>query len=148
MVHAGAVNCPWPALVEAIAFVESGRRAAAVGDQGRARGMWQMHRAAWEDVSAVRRKGRAAVYPYAQAKDPHFARAYAEDYLKLIAAKLNNLYGRAPRAAEVYAAWNLGYTKFTKTYRADLGACPPAVIGACNRLEVLCRTIAGMRGNA
>lgn len=137
---AGAVQVEWRHLVDAVAQVESGGDHQARGDRGRAAGAWQLHREAWADVSAMRRKAAYRTHTYAKwATDPGIARAYASDYLALLAGRLGQRYGRPPSCAEIYAAYNLGLTKFVQRYGARLADVPASVKTACNRLEILVR---------
>lgn len=64
-------------LLDAIAQVESNGDAHAVGDNGRALGMYQIHRAYWRD--GIRLLGVA--WDYACAKDPDKARRVVRAYL-------------------------------------------------------------------
>jgi hypothetical protein len=136
---AGAVNVDWWRFVDCVAQIESGGDHRARGDRGRAAGAWQLHREAWADVSAIRRKAKWQTYPYSQAHIPEIARSYAGDYLALLAARLSNHYRRPASCAEIYAAYNLGPDKFINHYQARLGIVPAKVRTTCNRLEILVR---------
>lgn len=119
----------WNRLVEAVAQVESGVRHGAVGDHGRARGAWQIHRAAWEDVSRVRAAAGLRTYRYGAAHDPATARAYASDFLGLLRARFITRTGRRPGIAELYCAYNLGLDGFARSgYR--VARCPAATRAA------------------
>ena len=76
-------------LLDRIARVESGNRHHAIGDGGRARGAWQMHKSAWDDTSARRRAAGLPTFPFASgSRDPATARAYAQNHLELLRTSL------------------------------------------------------------
>jgi hypothetical protein len=91
-----------------LAKLESNHNPAAVGDHGRARGEFQLWRCAWDQVNSQ----RLASAPYSQATNRATARLYATAYLRILEARLAKTTGRAPAPAELYAAWNLGPTRF------------------------------------
>lgn len=64
-------------LLDAIAQVESNRNPHAVGDGGRALGMYQIHRAYWEDGTRF----LGVEWAYEQARDPQKARRVVRAYL-------------------------------------------------------------------
>ena len=100
-------------IVDLFAHTESRYEHAAVGDSGRARSAWQMHRKAWLDVSIWRRVKKLPVYDYNMGiRDPEKARAYAGDYIGICAFRLNNLMGRQPTLEEVWCGWNMGVGRF------------------------------------
>lgn len=101
-----------PALLNLVAGIESSHNAQAVGDNGLARGEFQFHKAAWEQVSEQRRKAGKRAYPYAYAHDRFVARQYADHYLTWIATSLQSKLGRKPLAWEIYAAFNRGVGGF------------------------------------
>ena len=102
-------------LLDAVSWVESNHRHAAVGDAGAARSAWQLHRGAWADASAyLRRHGHATAGYNAGVNDPVTARTHAAAYLGLINGQLKKRLGREPNAGELYAAYNLGVGGFAK----------------------------------
>lgn len=101
-----------PAFLNLVAGIESSHNPQAVGDKGLARGEFQFHKAAWEQVSDERRKAGKRAYPYAYAHDRFVANQYAEHYLSWIAKSLQSKMGRQPRMWEVYAAFNRGVGGF------------------------------------
>lgn len=101
-----------PTLLNLVAGIESSNNAQAVGDNGLARGEFQFHKAAWEQVSEQRRKAGKKAYPYAYAHDRFVARQYADHYLTWIATSLQSKLGRKPLAWEIYAAFNRGVGGF------------------------------------
>jgi len=101
-----------PTLLTLVAGIESSHDAQAVGDNGLARGEFQFHKAAWEQVSEQRRKAGKKAYPYAYAHDKFVARQYADHYLSWIATSLQSKMGRKPLAWEIYAGFNRGVGGF------------------------------------
>ncbi len=69
---------PMERLLDAIAHVESRNDPNAVGDSGRARGVYQIHRLYWED--GIRLLG--VTWSYADATDPIKARQVVRAYLR------------------------------------------------------------------
>lgn len=103
-------------LVQAVEHIESSGRGANTpdGDGGLARGPFQWHSVAWADCSAVRRKAGLAVYPYADARNPAKAREYARTWLTVLKVRLAGEIGRQPFPGEVWLAWNLGWSGFSR----------------------------------
>ena len=64
-------------LLDAIAQVESNGNATAVGDDGKALGMYQIHRAYWKDGTRL----LDVAWEYAHATDPEKARTVVRAYL-------------------------------------------------------------------
>lgn len=106
---------PEPVL-QAVEQVESSGRGASTpdGDGGLARGPLQWHAVAWRDCSAIRRKAGLAVYPYADARVPAKARDYARTWLTSLKVRLAKQIGREPYPGEIWLAWNLGWTGFSR----------------------------------
>ena len=101
-----------PTLLNLVAGIESSHNPQAVGDSGLARGEFQFHKAAWEQVSAQRKAQGKKAYAYAYAHDRFVARQYAEAYLTWLGTDLQRRLGRKPLAWEVYAAFNRGVGGF------------------------------------
>lgn len=106
---------PEPVL-QAVEQVESSGRGASTpdGDNGLARGCLQWHAVAWKDCSALRLKAGLAVYPYADAAVPAKARDYARTWLTALKVRLAVQIGRQPFPGEIWLAWNLGWTGFSR----------------------------------
>jgi hypothetical protein len=112
-----------PALVEAIIGVESSNKPKATGDGGKARGCAQFHYEAWLDVTSWRKANGLSTHTFAQAYDPLIARAYLHSWLTLNAHRFEDVTGRKPTWAEMYAIHNLGFEGFRKR-GFDIVNCP------------------------
>ena len=65
------------ALLDALASVESNNNPGAVGDHGRARGLYQIHRAYWDDGTRL----LGVNWPHSEAFNPEKARCVVRAYL-------------------------------------------------------------------
>ncbi len=75
---AGAADSDWmDKLLDAIATVESRNDPTAVGDGGRAAGVYQIHRSYWADATRI----LGVAWDYREAQDPHKARQVVRAYL-------------------------------------------------------------------
>lgn len=116
-----------------VARIESNGNTNAVGDGGKAHGAFQMHRPAWDDVSAARAKRGDKVYAFRFAHDSKVAPIYASEYLAMLSKTLTRKLGRAATDKEVYAAYNLGLQGFAKRgYRLE--NCPTITQNAVKRI--------------
>lgn len=107
-----------------LAEIESGNNPAAIGDNGRARGLYQMHQEAWDDVT--RKRKTLNVLTWSWSTGAHHSQAstsYAHMYLAMLVVKYMDTTGKAPTAPQQYALWNLGFTGFQKR-NFDLSKCP------------------------
>lgn len=111
--------------VDAVQHIESGfnSRADVEGDGGRAAGVFQFWRSAWDDCSKVRKARGEKTHPYSKAKDPKVAREYARTWLSYLRVRLAYEYGRIPNVGEVWLAYNLGMKGFSK-YGFDMDKVP------------------------
>lgn len=121
-------------VLDAIAHVESGHRHQAVGDAGKARGAWQMHRAAWDDAARRLR----VTWTHAEAHDATKARAIAADHLRWLEAQFTRRTGRQPSPADSYALWNLGVGGYARR-NWDLAACPAITQRAVQKMDTYLR---------
>ena len=122
-------------VLDAIAQVESRGNHAAIGDAGKARGAWQMHRAAWDDAARRLR----VTWSHAEAHDATKARAIAADHLRWLETQFTRRTGRQPTAADSYALWNLGVGGYARR-NWDLAACPAITQRAVQKMDAfLCR---------
>ena len=102
-------------LIHAVAMVESNNTHRAVGDQGKANGAFQMWKPAWQDCSKWLKKNGFKTTPYEKGvNDPTISHQYCKVYLSILNSQLRRSIGREPSAAELYAAYNLGYTGFKR----------------------------------
>jgi hypothetical protein len=122
--------------IEAVAQLESSGGRKTVGDRGRARGTWQMHRAAWLDVTKLRRSRGQATWPYSESHDSLVARAYARDYLRWMETRIEEATGRPATAEQIYAAYNVGFSRFRQLqFRVE--RAPATTRLACARIGPL-----------
>ncbi len=70
-------NDPMDRLLDAIAVVESGDNPGAVGDHGRALGVYQIHRSYWTEGTQI----LGVTWKYQDARDPQKARQVVRAYL-------------------------------------------------------------------
>jgi hypothetical protein len=124
------------AFVDAVGQIESSGGRFTIGDSGRANGMWQMHMAAWKDVTAVRARKGLPTWDYIHAHEPAVARIYARDFLVMLESQLHGALRREPGAEMVYAAYNIGFTRLENLgFRVD--RTPRTTRAACARLTPL-----------
>lgn len=103
------------AFIDKVGFIESRLGLdTRLGDKGRAVGVYQFWEISWRHTSEIRKSKNQATYPYSCAKNPVIARLYARSYLEYIEKELNKFYKRQATTKEIYAAWNVGITKFKK----------------------------------
>ena len=122
-----------PTLLTLVSGIESSGNPQAVGDGGLARGEFQFHRGAWEQVSAqMKRQGKKA-YPYSYAHDRIVARKYADAYLSWIATSLQAKLGRKPLAWEIYAGFNRGVAGF-QSLGFKFDRLPPHTQRSCRNI--------------
>lgn len=122
-------------LLDAIAQVESSGNAKAIGDGGKAVGMFQLHRAAWED--ARRQCPRIGEHQLG-ALDPVRSRLAAESYLTILAARFHRATHHKPTPGELYACYNVGFSRF-QSLGFDLQRAPRTTQKAVKKLEGLMR---------
>lgn len=107
-----------------VANVESAQNPGAVGDGGKARGLYQFHRRTWEHVSQIRKAEGAAVYAYQPfAHSVGKSTEYALTYSRWLEQALSSRLGYADEQL-IYAAWNAGITKLLAA-QGDLRRMPP-----------------------
>jgi hypothetical protein len=87
---------PMDRLLDAIAVVESRANPAAVGDGGRALGVYQIHRSYWADGTEL----LGVTWKYREARDPRKARQVVRAYL--------SYYGRGKSLLEIARIHNGG----------------------------------------
>ncbi len=120
--------------VKAVGRVESGNRSSAIGDAGKARGEFQIHKPSWDQISAARKsRGEVAYQWEIYAHDSKVASQYATEYLRWVESSLSRKLKRQPSRAEIYAGWNLGLGSFAKR-GYDLRKVPAITQRAISRL--------------
>ena len=124
--------------LQAVEQVESSGRGAATpdGDGGKAKGCLQWHLVAWRDCSAIRRNAGLAVWSYASAADPARARDYARTWLTVLKVRLAKQIGRTPLPGEIWLAWNLGWTGYSR-YGFSLAYVPRAKFDKARQVNTL-----------
>jgi len=102
-------------LIHAVAMVESGNNPRAVGDQGKANGAFQMWKPAWTDCSRWLEKNGLKSTPYKRGvNDPNISHQYCKVYLSLLHRQLDKALDRDVTAADLYVAYNLGFTGYKR----------------------------------
>ena len=101
------------AWVDAVEQIESGGESV-YGDNGYAAGSFQFHYDCWNECSWLRDKTGLPVYSYDEAMDKVKSREYARTWLSHIYLVLSKKYKRPATLGEVWIAYNLGMTGFSK----------------------------------
>ena len=124
--------------LQAVEQVESSGRGAKTprGDGGKALGCLQWHLVAWRDCSAIRRNAGLAVFPYASAADPLKARDYARTWLTVLKVRLAKQIGRTPLPGEIWLAWNLGWSGYSR-YGFSLAFVPRVKFDKARQVNTL-----------
>ncbi len=135
LVTATVNACP-DIFLDAVATVESSNKPYAIGDHGKACGLFQMHKDAWEQVSHSRSQKGLEVWSYASAFDPKVSRIYASDYLDWMTNSIRSKTGANPSAAQVYAGYNQGLSGLAHC-RYDVNLTPNHTVLACNKIDRL-----------
>lgn len=104
-------------LADAVGVAESNSNTQAVGDNGKARGAYQMWRIAWDQVNKERAKDKRYRYPWTYAHDSIISRQYAVEYLRWCGSTLEKELGRKPYYWEVYAS----YARGVETFKDECG---------------------------
>jgi hypothetical protein len=117
-------------LITEIANVESGNRAACIGDHGLARGAWQMHREAWDDTCARLRVNA----PFTKATNYAIAKSVASAHLEWLNRQFIRATHRMPTPTDSYALWNLGVGGYHKR-GWDITKCPAITQRASKRVS-------------
>lgn len=113
-------NAASPEMLKAVAKIESSDNPKAIGDNGLARGLYQMHKPAWEQISASRKARGEPTWGWGYAHDRYVSGLYASEYLDWLAKGLQKRLCRIPEPWEIYAAYNRGLTGFAKLdYKFD-----------------------------
>jgi hypothetical protein len=98
------------AIASAIAQVETGEDYNAIGDNGKARGAYQLHRSAWIDgCTQLMREGKPA-YSYDQWKDAKTQDTVALALLRSLRGRLISKGIKDPTPEQLGLCWNMGFT--------------------------------------
>lgn len=137
--NALAQNCS--VNLEAIRFIESSGRANAIGDGGKALGLFQLHAGAVCDASRFLGKK----YSHKEALEPSTALILADAYLNKVIPRYLKHYGLKDTLENRLTAYNMGigavikgkiatsYIKKYKQFGDRAGVSPPAI--TANRLK-------------
>lgn len=99
-------------MLDAIARAESRGQDGAIGALGE-RGAYQIDLAAWTDVNGWRRSRGLPTWRWeVGAHHPQISRAYAVDYLSILRRRFFHHGLKAPTNGQLYAAYNMGFSKF------------------------------------
>ena len=98
------------AVLAAIGQVETGMDYNAIGDNGKARGAYQLHRSAWIDgCTQLMREGKPA-YSYDDWKYPTIQDTVALALLRSIRGRLASKGITDPTPEQLAICWNMGFT--------------------------------------
>jgi len=98
------------AVLAAIGQIETGMDYNAIGDNGKARGAYQLHRSAWIDgCTQLMREGKPA-YSYDDWKYPTNQDTVALALLRSIRGRLASKGITDPSAEQLALCWNMGFT--------------------------------------
>jgi len=121
--------------MQAVAMVESGGNKNAIGDSGRARGAWQMHRPAWIDAQGWQRSRGARVWGWNDWRHPQAQTEMAFAYLKICSRRLTGA-GVKVDPVNLYLCYSMGFAAFEKA-RFDRAAVPGEKLNAAERVEAI-----------
>ena len=102
-----------------IAQIESSRNPGAIGDHGKALGMYQIHKAVVEDYNKYRNKTRFKPFSWSEMANPEKGEIVARWYLSQRIPALLRYYGLPVSQDNVLTAWNAGIEKVRKGYVAQ-----------------------------
>lgn len=92
--------------LDSVAMIESNFNYDAVGDKGKARGAYQMHKGAWADAE----KRLELKYDWKTfSTDSFISRMYCREYFKILYFQFLNKYHKTPTNIELYMAYNMGF---------------------------------------
>ncbi len=124
-------------LLDAVREVESNAGVFTSGDRGKSLGHFQLKKSAWTDVVEWRRKQNLPTHDYQKnVLKEKISRLYAADFLTILHDNLLQQYRREPTPAEIYAAYNLGLSRFRKCHYS-LAQVNPMTEARCRQVEAL-----------
>lgn len=112
------------ALADAVAVAESNNNTQAVGDNGRAKGAFQMWEIAWTQTNRLRKVEGKKQYSWAYAHDKWVGKEYAIDYLRWCGSVLTKHLNRQPSYWEIYAAYARGPNTFINEHKCRHAELP------------------------
>jgi len=117
--------------LDSVAMIESSGNPNAVGDGGKAVGLFQLHRAAWNEARSVDQ----TIPPYeAGAKSGNVSRRAARAYFNILTSRFQRATGTPPTPGQLYAAYNIGLSRFLSKYGGDISKCPATTQRAIKKL--------------
>lgn len=121
-------------LCMSIAAVESGNDYKAVGDDGRARGAWQMHKAAWETANHWRMSKGMKPWSWDGAwTDKKVQKEMAFAYVSWLRDELEASGKVLVGPREIYIAYSWGLTNYVNAGYTTVG-CPEFKVDAADRV--------------
>jgi hypothetical protein len=121
--------------MQAVAMIESAGNKNAIGDGGRARGAWQMHRAAWVDAQAWQRARGARPWAWSDWQHPQAQTEMAFAYLKVCSRRLEGARVKVD-PVNLYLCYAMGFAAFEKA-GFDRAAVPGEKLNAAERVEAI-----------
>ena len=92
--------------LDSVAMIESSFNFDAIGDKGKARGAYQMHKGAWADAE----KRLDLNYDWKTfSTDSFISRMYCREYFKILYFQFVNKYHKTPTDIQLYMAYNMGF---------------------------------------
>lgn len=122
-------------MLQAIALVESGANPNAIGDNGNARGAWQMHRAAWVDANRYRKIKGLKSYGWTMWPEVEAQRESALGYIWLLQDRFASDGVDNPDPRSLYLAYSMGYVG----YKRAKGNEPVSKLDAAARVDNIFR---------
>ena len=117
--------------LDKVAMIESSNNPKAIGDDGKARGAFQIHKAAWQEAQ----KKNPSIGDYESGSfNTQSSRLAAKTYLTILSARFEKRTGRKPSDAELYAVWNCGLGSFFSKHKGDLNKVPITTKKAISKL--------------
>lgn len=97
------------AVLRAIAQVESGEDAAAVGDSGSAVGKYQQHPSSWADANDWLKRNNHPTYPRSTWRSERIQDVMAAAFLQVCKDRLRRHGIANPSPAQIAVVWNMGF---------------------------------------
>lgn len=123
--------------LQAVALVESGANPLAEGDGGKAKGAWQMHKAAWMDANRYLKAQGKKTYPWSKWTCVDAQRETALAYVLLLQDRFEMDGNNSPTPRELYLAYTMGYAGYKKA--KESGTIPWVKADAAMRVDNIFR---------